>query len=314
MLAADRRARALQVPATPEARTAAAAVAAELLRDVRLARLQRSLALIAGLTSGASGLEVGYMHYRASYGHRIMWTPILMSQLLAVTGVWGALSPRVARTALPLVGWVTLADCGVGAFFHWRGTSRKPGGWRLIVPNVPMGPPPMAPMLFGLSAYMGIVASKMKPETALSGAPRLEAPTPDEGRLRRHVALAAGLGALGSGIEALYSHYKNGFHYKAQWTPVLLGPMLAGVALVSRSQAFPRPRTQRLLAAVSGLAMLDAAVGSFYHARGVLRRPGGRRHLLYNILYGPPLLAPGLFAASGLLGLLASLMRPRRQG
>jgi hypothetical protein len=30
---------------------------------------------------------------------------------------------------------------------------------------------------------------------------------------------------------------------------------------------------------------------------------------LYNIVYGPPLFAPLLFAASGLLGLLASLLR-----
>jgi hypothetical protein len=50
-------------------------------------------------------------------------------------------------------------------------------------------------------------------------------------------------------------------------------------------------------------------IGFFYHARGVLRRPGGTKLPLYNILYGPPIFAPLLFAATGFLGLLASLLR-----
>jgi hypothetical protein len=57
------------------------------------------------------------------------------------------------------------------------------------------------------------------------------------------------------------------------------------------------------------LALLSGAVGFFYHARGVLRRPGGVKLPLYNILYGPPIFAPLLYAATGFLGLLASLLR-----
>lgn len=37
--------------------------------------------------------------------------------------------------------------------------------------------------------------------------------------------------------------------------------------------------------------------------------PGGLKLPLYNIIYGPPIFAPLLFAASGFLGLLASLLR-----
>jgi hypothetical protein len=55
--------------------------------------------------------------------------------------------------------------------------------------------------------------------------------------------------------------------------------------------------------------MLDGAAGSFFHVRGVLRRPGGLATPLYNWVYGPPIFAPLLFAASGFLGLLASLLR-----
>ena len=61
------------------------------------------------------------------------------------------------------------------------------------------------------------------------------------------------------------------------------------------------------------LAAADAAVGFYYHSRGVLRRPGGTKHLLYNILYGPPIFAPLLFGAAGMLGILASLLRRKRK-
>ena len=64
---------------------------------------------------------------------------------------------------------------------------------------------------------------------------------------------------------------------------------------------------------MSALAILDGGVGFFYHARGVLRRPGGLKKPLYNIVYGPPIFAPLLFAACGVLGLFACLMRRERR-
>ena len=93
-----------------------------------------------------------------------------------------------------------------------------------------------------------------------------------------------------------------------QWTPVALAPVLAGVAFGSVKS---RRLATTALPALSVLASADAAVGFFYHARGVLRRPGGRKHLLYNIMYGPPIFAPLLFGAAGMLGIMASLLRRR---
>ncbi|HZS54056.1 MAG TPA: hypothetical protein VFA65_06615, partial [Bryobacteraceae bacterium] len=71
---------------------------------------------------------------------------------------------------------------------------------------------------------------------------------------------------------------------------------------------------RKLLPAVSTITMANGGMGFFYHARGILRRPGGRKTWLYNILYGPPLFAPLLFAACGALGLLASLLRREKRG
>lgn len=261
--------------------------------------LARGVALMAGLSGGLSGFEVAYEHYRGSYSNRVMWTPVVLSQVLLAGGVAGALSRRANRKLLPAIGVLMLADCAVGFGFHIRGIHRKPGGWKLLIPNVALGPPPFAPLLFGMSAYMGVLA----PRLAHLDAERAH-------RLHRNLAVITAAAVLCSGTEALYSHYKNNFQYAAQWTPIVIAPLLAAAAVHSR-----QPKANpKLLPAASALAIADGMVGFFYHARGVLRRPGGRKHLLYNIMYGPPILAPLLFAACGALGLLASLMRARAKG
>jgi hypothetical protein len=130
-----------------------------------------------------------------------------------------------------------------------------------------------------------------------------------EGRFQRHMAAATAFAAFFSGFEAFYSHYKNNFRYKAQWTPVVLAPMLMAASVAAMRN---RKAAHTVLPALSAAAVVDGGVGFYYHARGVLRRPGGRKHLLYNIMYGPPILAPLLFSACGMLGLLASLFRRER--
>jgi hypothetical protein len=298
--------------------------------QIREGRFQRSLSLLTAATSVVSGLEVAYEHYRGSYSRRVMYTPVILSVLLAGAGLAGFFSRRAARRILRLVSAVTLVDAGVGFYFHVRGIHRKPGGWRLPMTNMIMGPPIFAPLLFGTSAYLGLIASYLQREESTgaastsgedtffarllpSGAGRdLLSAEQDmrEGRFQRQVALVTGISALLSGFEAYYSHYKNNFRYWVQWTPVVLAPMLAATAFTSVKS---RKVATLALPAVSALAGADAAVGFYYHARGVLRRPGGSKHLLYNIMYGPPIFAPLLFGAAGMLGVLASLLRRRRE-
>src|SRR6185437_11887131 len=61
-------------------------------QHIREGRFQRSLSLLAGLSSILGGLEVLYEHYRGSYSQRIMYSPVLLSPALLVAGIWGALS------------------------------------------------------------------------------------------------------------------------------------------------------------------------------------------------------------------------------
>jgi hypothetical protein len=281
---------------------------------------QRSLCLIVATTSVASGLEVGYEHYKGSYSNPVMYTPVALSAALAGTGLLGVFSRLAARTALRWMSLVTLADGIIGFFFHVRGVARKPGGWSLPVTNIVMGPPIFAPLLFGTSAYLGLMASYLRREEDLHNiggrlASWVERGGTDwrtelrYGRFQKHLSAVAVLWAFFSGFEALYSHYKTNFRYKAQWTPVLLTPLMmaAGVGAIKS-----RRIANTALPAVSVLALADGAIGFFYHARGIMRRPGGLKKPLYNTLYGPPIFAPLLFAACGFLGLMASLLRRER--
>jgi hypothetical protein len=294
---------------------------------IREGRFQRSLSALAGVSSVLAGAEVAYEHYRGSYGQQIMYTPVALGGAMTIAGIWGAFSKRAVRTVLRWTSAITLLDGLVGFCFHIRGIARKPGGWRLPVANIIMGPPIFAPLLFGVSAYLGLIASFLRPEES---APRilrqpkarllsltreeLAAQHPwtiglREGRFQKHLAMATMVGTFCSGAEALYSHYKNNFRYLAQWTPIIITPLLMGAA----AGAIVSPKVARSwLPAMSVLAIADGSVGFFYHARGVLRRPGGMKKPLYNIVYGPPVFAPLLFAACGTIGLLASLMRRER--
>jgi hypothetical protein len=122
---------------------------------------------------------------------------------------------------------------------------------------------------------------------------------------QRHFAIATLVSAFFSGFEALYSHYKNNFKYWVQWTPIAIAPALmlsAGTAMTNKRAA------NTALPTVSAIAILDGAVGFFYHARGVVRRPGAKQKPIYSIIYGPPIFAPLLFAASGFLGIIASFL------
>jgi hypothetical protein len=299
-----------------------------IVHHIREGRFQRSLSLVAGLSSVIAGLEVSYEHYRGSYSNPIMYTPVILSGALFVSGLAGAASRRAARTLLPAVSAVTVADCLIGFGFHIRGIQRKPGGWRLPITNIVMGPPIFAPLLFGTSAYLGLVASFLRREKSSPQIRRHQAAAGSrflprklqqheitlvqeirEGRFQRHLAVATAAASFFSGVEALYSHYKNNFKYLAQWTPIVIAALLTGTALV----AVGSPRAaKKLLPTVSALAIADGALGFFYHARGVARRPGGLKHPVYNVMYGPPIFAPLLFAACGVLGLLASMFRRER--
>ncbi len=129
------------------------------------------------------------------------------------------------------------------------------------------------------------------------------------GRLQRTLAGATAVSAAGLGLEIYFEHFRGSFGDKWMWTPVALSPALgaAGVAGVCSQRA-----AETVLPVFSALYCLDGLIGVYTHIQGVRKRPGGFSEPLYNIVMGPPLLAPGSLALVGGMGLLAALARRER--
>ncbi len=129
------------------------------------------------------------------------------------------------------------------------------------------------------------------------------------GRFQRTLSATVAAAAGPIGAEIYFEHYRGSFGDKWMWTPIVLTPPLvaAGVAGVFSERA-----ARTALPLVSGLYTLDGLIGVATHLRGVRRKPGGLQEPLYNLVMGPPLLAPGSLALIGALGLVAPLL-PRER-
>ena len=131
----------------------------------------------------------------------------------------------------------------------------------------------------------------------------------NEGRVQRALAAATALSALPLGVEIYFEHYRGSFGDKWMWTPIVL----SGVLTAAAAAAVGSERAARsALPVASALYCLDGAVGVYTHVQGVRKRPGGFGEPLYNIVMGPPLLAPGSLSLVGAMGLLAAIARRER--
>ena len=148
------------------------------------------------------------------------------------------------------------------------------------------------------------MSAKKKPGLAAKVFANLRA-----GRMQRTLAAATALSAPPLGFEIYLEHYKGSFGDKWMWTPVFLTPPLtaAGIAGVFSERA-----AKTVLPFVSALYFLDGLVGVVTHVQGVRKKPGGFSEPTYNLVMGPPLLAPGSLMMVGAFGLLAPLMKRER--
>jgi hypothetical protein len=135
-----------------------------LLQNVRHGRFERSLAGLTGAGALITGVEIWLEHDRASFANRMMWLPVAITPVMAAAGLAGVFSHRAAKTVLPAVSTVVLANSLQGQYLHLRGISQRPGGWKVARYNAEMGPPTFAPLLFGLVGGMGLLASVLRRE------------------------------------------------------------------------------------------------------------------------------------------------------
>jgi len=135
-----------------------------LTRNIAHGRFERSLSGLTAVAAVITTAEIYFEHYRASFGNKWMWSPILVTPPVVIAGIGGIFSRRLAKTALPVASAVYALDGLAGEYLHARGVARRPGGWALASYNVPMGPPIAAPGLMSMVGGMGILAAVLRRE------------------------------------------------------------------------------------------------------------------------------------------------------
>lgn len=134
------------------------------VRNVEHGRFERSLSGLTAAAALVTGAEVYLEHYKASFGNKWMWSPVLLTPPLVIAGIGGVFSQRWAKTALPAAAGLYTANGLLGEYFHFRGVARKPGGWKLASYNMVMGPPISAPGLMAMVGGMGLLAAVLRRE------------------------------------------------------------------------------------------------------------------------------------------------------
>ena len=129
------------------------------------------------------------------------------------------------------------------------------------------------------------------------------------GRMQRTLATMTALMAPAMGFEIYLEHYKGSFGDRWMWTPVVLTPPLTAAAIAA---VFSERAARTVLPAVSALYCADGLAGLITHLQGVRKKPGGFSEPTYNLVMGPPLLAPGALFLIGGFGLLAPLVDRER--
>jgi hypothetical protein len=135
-----------------------------LVRDIRTGRFERSLAALTAGGALITTAEIYTSHDSASFGNRMMWWPIAIMPTLIPAGIAGVVSRRAAKTVLPAASALVVANGLQGTYLHARGIAQKPGGWKLGLYNVEMGPPLFAPLLATLVGGMGLLAALLRRE------------------------------------------------------------------------------------------------------------------------------------------------------
>ena len=136
------------------------------LRDVEHGRFERSLSGLTAMAALVTTAEIYLEHYRASFGNRWMWSPVIVTPPVMVAGIGGVFSRRWAKRYLPVTALLYTANGLAGEYFHARGISRRPGGFDrdVLHYNLAMGPPIFAPGLMCIVGGMGLLAAALRRE------------------------------------------------------------------------------------------------------------------------------------------------------
>ncbi len=135
-----------------------------LVWNVERGRFERTLSGLTAVGAFVTAAEIFLEHDRASFGNKMMWVPVALGPVGVAAGVAGVVSQRAAKTFLPAVSALIVANGVQGTYLHLRGIGQRPGGWKQARYNAEMGPPLLAPALMTMVGGMGLLAAILRRE------------------------------------------------------------------------------------------------------------------------------------------------------
>jgi hypothetical protein len=129
------------------------------------------------------------------------------------------------------------------------------------------------------------------------------------GRMQKTLAATVAGSGIPLGMEMYLEHYKGSFGDIWMWSPIATSPLvsIAGLAGMRSSAA-----ARTVLPAAGALYAVNGVIGTITHLRGVKNKPGGFSEPTYNLIMGPPLMAPGSLILIGALAMLAGVVQRER--
>ena len=143
------------------------------------------------------------------------------------------------------------------------------------------------------------------PDRRRASAARTSAP----GRLQKLLAGRDGGERAAARVEIYLEHYRGSFGDRWMWTPICSAAADGGRASPASSPSGGADVAARRVGAVRASTASSASSRTSAASR---KRPGGFREPTYNLVMGPPLLAPGSLGLVGALGLLAAVVKRER--
>jgi hypothetical protein len=129
------------------------------------------------------------------------------------------------------------------------------------------------------------------------------------GRIQKTLAATAALSGLPLGLEMYLEHYKGSFGDIWMWSPIVTSPLVSAAGVAGMRS---RTAARTVLPAAGALYAVNGLIGTYTHFRGVVRKPGGLSEPTYNLVMGPPLLAPGSLILVGAIALLGAIAQRER--
>jgi hypothetical protein len=102
-------------------------------------------------------VEAGYNHWLGGFYNKVMFTPLVLSPLLAATQLAALTRPRPIRPLATSLSAAAAVAGMVGFGFHLKNISARPGGftWQ----NLFYGPPIVAPLQLTAQGVIGLLAA-----------------------------------------------------------------------------------------------------------------------------------------------------------